>query len=146
MKEIRPFKMLRNAFHFSNNFQDKIKGREVSLKPNLNTQNVILPIYMNKWIVTSKDILSATISLVQELGMSSVIFSERAFIGFHVKKIYKDIRLTKELKNKDVNRVDLSKGQFQKIELFENISENGIVMTQKKNLKLTSFFINILKN
>ncbi|MFX1297676.1 MAG: DUF362 domain-containing protein [Promethearchaeota archaeon] len=117
-----PPEMLQRAFQHFDNFQDKIKGKNVVIKPNLGAWSTILPRHTNEWVVTSKEVLFATISIVQEIGASSITIAESAFIDTDVKKIYKDMGLKKELKEKNIDLVDLTEGPFQKIELYDNVS------------------------
>ncbi|NVM27932.1 MAG: DUF362 domain-containing protein [Candidatus Helarchaeota archaeon] len=122
IKGENPSEMLKGAFQHFNNFQGKIEGKKVVIKPNLGAWSTILPRHVNEWVVTSKELIFATISLLKELGASSITLAESAFIDIDVEDIYKDIGLTKELKDKNVELVDLSEGPFQKIQLFENVS------------------------
>jgi uncharacterized protein (DUF362 family) len=122
VKGTNPSTMLKDAFQFFDNFQDKIEGKKVVIKPNFGAWSTILPRHTNEWVVTSKEVLMATISLLQELGASSITIAESAFIDTDMKKIYKDMGLQKELKDEDIELVDLADGPFQKIELFENVS------------------------
>ncbi|NVM53653.1 MAG: DUF362 domain-containing protein [Candidatus Helarchaeota archaeon] len=117
-----PSEMIRAAFQHFNNFKGKIKGKKIIIKPNLGAWSTILPRHTNEWVVTSKDVLMATISLVKELGASSVTVAEGAFIDIDIQKIYKDMGLKKELKEKNIDLVDLTEGPFQKIELYDNVS------------------------
>ncbi len=114
--------MLREAFQHFNNFEDKIKGKKVIIKPNLGAWSTILPRHTNNWVVTSKDVLIATVNLVKELGASSITIAESAFITTDITNIYKDMGLLKEFKDTNVEFVDLNEGPFQKVKIFDDVS------------------------
>jgi len=121
-KGTTPYETLKDAFSFFDNFKEKISGKNVVIKPNFGAWNTVLPKQANELVVTSKNLLMATISLLQELGASSITIAESAFIGNDMDKIYKDMGLTKELKQKNVQLFNISKGTFQKVELLDGIS------------------------
>lgn len=114
--------MLKEALAHFNNFRDKIEGKQVVIKPNLGAWSTILPRHTNEWVVTSKEVLKATINLVKDLNASSITVAESAFIDTDISKIYKDMGLTKELKDTQVELVDLSEGPFRKVELYDKVS------------------------
>ncbi len=121
-KGTMPRDMLKDAFSLFNNFKEKVAGKNVVIKPNLGAWSVFIPKHANEWVATSKDVIRATISLVQELGAASVTIAESPFIEVDMSKIYKDMGLKKEFKNQNVSLVDLSKGPFQKVELYDGVS------------------------
>jgi uncharacterized protein (DUF362 family) len=121
-KGTTPYEMLKEAFKFFDDFKGKITGKKVIIKPNFGAWNPILPKTANEMVVTSKNVLMATITLLQELGASSITIAESAFIGNDMDKIYKDMGLVKELAQKNVQLVNIAKDTFQKVELFDGIS------------------------
>ncbi len=122
VKGENPSEMLKSAFQLFDRFQDKINGKNVVIKPNLGAWSTALPKNANKLVVTSKEVLMATISLVKELGASSVTIAESAFIDLEMDPIYKDMSLKKDFKDENVKLVDLAKGPFRKVELFDKTS------------------------
>ena len=122
IKGENPSEMLKGAFQHFNNFQGKIEGKKVDIKPNLGAWSTVIPKHANEWVITSKELIFATISLLKELGASSITIAESAFIDMDVEDIYKDMGLKKELKDQDVDLVDLAKGPFQKIKIFDDVS------------------------
>ena len=121
-KGTTPYDMLKAAFKFFDDFKDKVSGKKVVIKPNFGAWSTILPKHANEWVVTSKKVLMATITLLQELGASSITIAESAFIGNDMDKIYKDMGLAKDLAQKKIQLVNISKDTFQKVELFDGIS------------------------
>ena len=121
-KGTSPYEMLKDAFSFFDNFKENILGKNVVIKPNFGAWNTILPKNANELVVTSKNLLMATITFLKELGAASVTIAESAFIGNDIDKIYQDMGLIKEFKNKNIQLVNISKGPFQKVELFDGIS------------------------
>ncbi|MHA1279870.1 MAG: DUF362 domain-containing protein [Candidatus Helarchaeota archaeon] len=122
VKGTKPLAMLQSAFGFFNNFKEEIEGKNVVIKPNLGAWSTILPRHTNEWVVTSKEVIKAAVSVIQEIGASSITIAESAFIDTDVEKIYKDMGLKKELKDWNIEFVDLADGPFQKLDLFDNVS------------------------
>jgi len=121
-KGTTPYEMLKEAFAFFDDFRENILGKNVIIKPNFGAWSTILPRVANELVVTSKNLIMATITLLQELGASSITIAESAFFGNNMDKIYQDMGLTKELRKKNVQLVNIAKGPFQKVELFDGIS------------------------
>lgn len=119
IKGENPSQMLASAFQHFSNFKEKIQDKKVVIKPNFGAWSTLLPKFANEWVITNKELLLATISLVQQLGASSVTVAESAFIDLDMAPIYQDMGLRKQLKDSNVELVDLAKGPFQKVELFE---------------------------
>ena len=122
VKGTDPSEMIQNALQLFDNYQGKISGKNVVIKPNLGAWSTILPKIANENVVTNKDVLLATIALVKELGASSVTIAEGAFVDLEMDPIYKDMGLKKDLKDQNVELVDLAKGPFRKVELDDKLS------------------------
>ena len=117
-----PLEMLKEAFHYFDDFHDKIRGKKIVIKPNFGAWSTILPRHTNEWVVTSKDVLMATIKLLRELGASTITVAESAFIDTDMEKIYKDMGLKKAFRDLNIDLVDLAKGPFKKVKVLNNTS------------------------